>query len=410
MEKIDEIIPIFYVRGYDSPYTEGHIEIVRCMVRSLLSKSIKSLIFNYKYKTYDENLNYGVEDRTLPLTKFEQNIPLIDREELFHENRRSKVVYATLMETVLSLKFLLKERYMSRYCHCIVNMVNCFRYPRFLLKKFSPFPVVLQLFARKTAKRETTKMLIDKADVIVASSKSLAYYLQRKYNVDSPKIQTVYPPLDVDFYKPLDKGRSRSKLGLTKSDKVILYIGNLRKQRFPEDIILGLMNKLLETDSKTKLLVFSPQVKGNSERKTEIRAKANSLNLGQNVTINIRNLSEVEKKIIYSASDIFLFPPVESGEAVEPPLTVLEAISTGLPVVSSDVASIREVITDEVNGLIMPFRNDKLSFLAERISSLLEHDDERMKLSYNARQNVMEKLSPHNTCNRLIEIYRNLLD
>ena len=156
-------------------------------------------------------------------------------------------------------------------------------------------------------------------------------------------------------------------------------------------------------------MVFSPKNYENMKRRMEILAKASvRSDLLQNIEINVRNLSEIEKTMIYSASDLFLFPPLKSGEAVEPPLTVLEAMSCGLPVVSSDVTSIAEVITDKVDGSIIPFGTGDPAILEDQISSLLEDNHLRMAFSYNARRNVIEKLSLHNSCKRFMDIFRNL--
>lgn len=409
MGKIDNIIPIFYVRGYDPPYTEGHIEVVRSIVKALLLQNIRSVVFNYKYNIGFQNTEYNLKNgEDAGEVKFEQNIPLIDREAIFHQSIKSKIVYASLMETLAIPRFLSIERYMRRHGRCIVNVINCFRYPRIFAKKFSTSPVVLHVYTRETVMKNTIKMLLNRADLVITSSKSLACHLEKNYDIDKLKIQTMYPPIDTAVYKPLDKNQSRRRLGLKRPTKLLLYLGNLRKPRFPEDIILRLMKKLVKRDPKIRLLVFSPKNHENMKRRIEILAKASAFDLRQNVKINVRNLSEGEKSIIYSASDIFLFLPLKSGEAVEPPITVLEAMSCGLPVISSNVASISEIITDEVDGLITPFVNEDRSILGEQISSLLEDNKVKMELSYSARRTVIEKMAPHNSCKKLVEIFTSL--
>jgi len=407
--KKDSIIPIFYVRGYNPPYTEGHIAIVKGIVNALSLQNIRSVVFNYKY-------NVGFQDAECNLkngddageVRFEENIPLIERDDIFHQNVRLKIAYASLMETLATLRFLSLERYIRRHGRCIVNVINCFRYPRIFAKKLSASPVVLHLYTRKIIMKNSIKMLINRADLVITSSKSLAHHLEKNYNIDKLKIQTVYPPINTEVYKPVDKSQSRRRLGLKRSAKLLLYLGNLRKHRFPEDIILRLMEKLVKWDPRIELLVFSPENHDNMKRRIEILAKADTHNLQQNVKINVRNLSEIEKRITYSASDIFLFPPLRSGEAVEPPITVLEAMSCGLPVVSNNVTSITEVITDEVDGLIIPFGTGNPAILEEQISSLLEDNHLRMEFSYNARRNVIEKLSLHNSCKRFMDVFSSL--
>jgi len=407
--KINNIIPIFYVRGYNPPYTEGHIAVVRASVKALLLKKIRSVVFNYKYNIGLQNIECDPKnDQAAGEVKFEQYIPLIDREDIFHQSIKSKIVYASLMETLATPRFLSIERYMSRRGRCIVNLINCFRYPRILTKRFSDLPVVLHVYTRKTIMKNTIKMLIDRADLVVTSSKSLACHLEKNYDIDKMKIQTIYPPVDTELYKPNDKNQSRRRLDIKRTVKLLLYVGNLRKHRFPEDVILRLMKKLVKKDPRIKLLIFSPKNHENMKRRIEILAKASAFNLRQNIRINVRNLSEIEKSIVYSASDIFLFPPLISGEAVEPPIAVLEAMSCGLPVVSSDVTSITEVITDGVDGLIIPFGTADPAILEEQITSLLEDNHLRMEFSHDARRNVIEKLSLHNSCKRFMGIFRSL--
>ena len=409
MEKIDNILPIFYVRGYNPPYNEGHIEVVRNIVKALQLQNIRSVVFNYKYDVSFRNTEYSLKNgEDVDEVKFEQKIPLVDREALFHQSIKSKVVYAAFMETLAMPRFLSIERYLHRHRRCIVNVINCFRYPRIFAKKFSSLPVVLHYYTRKNMMKKTIKMLFNRADLVLTSSKSLACHLEENYGIDKLKIQTVYPPIDTAVYKPLDKSQSRRKLGLKRSAKLLLYLGNLRKPRIPEDMILRLMRKLVRRNPKVELLVFSPKNQENVKRRTEILAKASASNLRQNIKISVRNLSELEKSIAYSASDMFLFPMPNSREAIEPPITVLEAMSCGLPVISSNVASVSEIITDEADGLITPFVDENLSILEEQISSLLEDNKAKMKLSCSARRTVIEKMALHNSCKKLIDIFISL--
>jgi glycosyltransferase involved in cell wall biosynthesis len=407
--KITNLIPIFYVRGYNSPYNEGHIVFVRGMVRALLLQNVRSLVLNYKYNTGIQNAKYNLKnDEDAGVLKYEKNIPYIDRETIFHQNIKPKIIYASLMETLALPKFLSIEKGVSRSKYRIVNVINCFKYPRILAKKFSPSPVVVHVCTRKILMQNMIKMQIDKADMVITSSISLANHLEKNRDIEKLKIKTIYPSIDTEFYKPLSKSEARRRLGLRKSAKLLLYIGNLRKVRFPEDMILGVIKKLITRDPLIELLVFSPENQENVKRMKEILVKASPFNLRQNIRINVRNLSEIEKRLVYSASDIFLFLPLKSGEAIEPPITVLEAMSCGLPVISSNVASISEIITDQVNGLIMPSIDEGKSILEEQISSILENNKVKTDISNNARRTVIEKMGPHNSCKKLIEIFTSL--
>jgi len=399
LQRSSGFTPIFYVRGLNPPYTEAHIQVVNNIVKALLLQNIDSIIFNYRYKNH-QNPNEK---------KFEQNIPIVYRDEVFHGERKSVAVYSSLMETLATLKFLLIEKNLKfNGRHYVVNIVNCFRYPRVFAKEFLKTPIVLHFYMRKAMMGSLVNIIVDKADKIITSSKSVAHYIEKTYNISERKTEILYPPTDVNFYKPVDKNQARRKLGISEKDKVILYIGNLRRERFPEKIVLQVLQCLVKDNIKIKLLIFAPKTDENIRRSVEIKAKVKKLDLTANVKIKAEDLSEKEKSIIYGGSDVFLFPSLDPTVAVEPPLTVLEAMASGLPIVSNDMPSVREMITDEINGLIVPLKNAECSDLADRISPLLRDDEKITSLSFNARQTIVKKASFAHSCKKLIEIYSQL--
>jgi glycosyltransferase involved in cell wall biosynthesis len=56
-----------------------------------------------------------------------------------------------------------------------------------------------------------------------------------------------------------------------------------------------------------------------------------------------------EKKQIFMNSDIFLLPSYAEGQ----PVTILEAMAAGLPIIASNVGAIPDVVQDGKNGLII---------------------------------------------------------
>jgi glycosyltransferase involved in cell wall biosynthesis len=70
------------------------------------------------------------------------------------------------------------------------------------------------------------------------------------------------------------------------------------------------------------------------------------------------------------------------------PTSLLEALAVGLPVVTTNVGGIGEIITDGVNGLLVR-ANDPIG-LADRLIELVESPELAAKLSENAKQSVQE--------------------
>jgi glycosyltransferase involved in cell wall biosynthesis len=67
---------------------------------------------------------------------------------------------------------------------------------------------------------------------------------------------------------------------------------------------------------------------------------------------------------IYAAHDVFVFPSLVEGM----PLTLLEAMATGMPVVTTNTCGMADVVEDEVNGLLVPAADaEKLAGGIERL-------------------------------------------
>jgi len=371
------------------------------MIKALSSQNIESIIFNYRYDVIWPN------DQKCDEKRYEQKIPVVNREEVFHGGRKSVTVYSSLMEMLATLKFLLIEKNLeSKSDRYVVNVVNCFKYPRFFAKCFLKAPIVPHFYSRKAIRGELAKIIIDKADKIITSSKTVANYLEETYNVNKKKMEILYPPMNVNFYRPSDKNQARRMLRQSEEDEIILYIGNLRRNRFPEEIVLQTLYNLAKEDTKIKLLIFTPRNDENIKRALEIKTKAKKLNLMANIRIKVENLSEKKKHIVYVASDLFLYPSLDPTGAIEPPLTILEAMASGLPVISNDLPSAREIIHDGINGYLVSIRDEQDTGLAEKISELIGNSEIITKLSYNARKCIVEEMSYSNSCIKLINVYK----
>ena len=87
---------------------------------------------------------------------------------------------------------------------------------------------------------------------------------------------------------------------------------------------------------------------------------------------------------------------------------LLEAMSWGLPCVVSDIPGNCAVIDHEVNGFVVPFNNAVA--LAEAIVRLLKNPSLRSSLGSNARKKAESEYDVRRVTDRLIEIYRLVLD
>jgi phosphatidyl-myo-inositol alpha-mannosyltransferase len=83
-------------------------------------------------------------------------------------------------------------------------------------------------------------------------------------------------------------------------------------------------------------------------------------------------------------------------------MVLTRAFACAVPVVSSDIAGYRDVMTDETGLLVPP---GKPAALAEAVISLLEDEPRRQRLGAAARANVIERYSWDAIAGRLAEVY-----
>ena len=81
-----------------------------------------------------------------------------------------------------------------------------------------------------------------------------------------------------------------------------------------------------------------------------------------------------------SAFDLVVFPSLWEGT----PLTALEALAMGKPIVSTDADGLQDVLTADVDALIVPRRQP--AALADAIVDLAGDDQKRARLAASARQ------------------------
>ncbi len=107
---------------------------------------------------------------------------------------------------------------------------------------------------------------------------------------------------------------------------------------------------------------------------------------------------------ILAATDIFVLPSYREGIS----RVLLEAALMELPLVATDVPGCREIVINQVTGLLAPPRNSRA--LAGAIIDLIERPELRRQFGLNARQSVIQQYDLAKVASRLKEIYLSLLE
>lgn len=180
--------------------------------------------------------------------------------------------------------------------------------------------------------------------------------------------------VDTALFNPRRASRSeveriRSKHGLKRDDRMILYIGRLEKWA-GVDLILKCAKRLRQ--SKAKFLLVG---EGNIEL--------------QDSTPNVVCCGKVphETVVNYLAlADVVLVPMSQDplGQSASP-LKLFEAMAMGKPVIASNTQGIRDVISPQVNGVPLPFEE---TCWAETIADIIKNPALAARLGRNARKTI----------------------
>jgi len=224
--------------------------------------------------------------------------------------------------------------------------------------------------------------MLHRARKIIAVSHFTKWELTNYYKIPAHKIKVIHNGVDIKKFQPTaDKRKIKAELGFNPDDIAIVSVGRLyaRKGLFT---LIESMPAVVKRFPNAKFIISG---KGQSDEMNKLNSHAERLGVKNNI---IFTGYYPDKKLpkLYQAADVFAFSTFYEHH----PFAVLEALSTGLPVVTTTVGGIPETIKTGKNGfLVKPF--DEKAF-ADRILYLLEHKEFASEMGAAARKTVVEQL------------------
>jgi glycosyltransferase involved in cell wall biosynthesis len=104
----------------------------------------------------------------------------------------------------------------------------------------------------------------------------------------------------------------------------------------------------------------------------------------------------------YQHADAFVFPTLNDAFG----LVLLEAMASGLPVITTENSAGPDVIDEAIDGFVVPIRS--VEALKERLHWLYSHREEAQEMGRRARRKVEQQFTWNHYHQRLNQIYRQL--
>ena len=199
------------------------------------------------------------------------------------------------------------------------------------------------------------------------------------------------PGIGIDLEKiqnlKVDVKQKKTELGLPENIPVLLSVGELNKNKNHE-IVLQALNKL-----KVKNFIYL--ICGRGVLKEYLERKIQEFHLTNKVKLLGYRSDVIE---ILKIADLFIFPSKREGL----PVSVIEAMAAGLPVIASNVRGNRDLIEKE--NLFEPNDVKTLTSLIEKRFDVMENDEFRKETYTN-----LEQYSLTNVLKQMAEIYEEQL-
>lgn len=210
----------------------------------------------------------------------------------------------------------------------IVHDISFNFFPKFI--KFS------DLFFLKTL----IPLSIKRADRIIGVSKFTRDEIIKFYKTKPEKVEWIHNSISDDF---LSKEISENRLAEVRRkyqlpEKFILYVGTLQpRKNLP--MLVEAFAKIKADLGDMKLVIGGNRKAHNYDRRIDYAISANNL---QDEIIFPGFIDEADKSAIFQLAHAFAFPSLYEGFGIP----VLEAMSQGVPVICSDIPSLKEICQD----------------------------------------------------------------
>jgi N-acetyl-alpha-D-glucosaminyl L-malate synthase BshA len=231
---------------------------------------------------------------------------------------------------------------------------------------------------------------INKSDAVTSVSQNLKEDTQRLFRTKK-EIKVVPNFIDIDKYKITYKDCDRDLLALPE-ERVITHVSNFRPVKRIGDVIEIFYR--IQKELPAKLIMV-----GEGPERKEAEQLCNTLKIEDKVVF-LGNSSEVDK--ILSFSDLFLLPSKTESFG----LAALEAMASGVPVISSDSGGIPEVNIQGVSGFLSPV--GAVDEMAQNAINILR-DSKTLKVFKKGAQTTATKFDIHKIVPYYEAIYEEVL-
>lgn len=251
--------------------------------------------------------------------------------------------------------------------------------PAFLSKKLLGRPYVVcgqgsDVYLRSRVNDLVSKQVLKEARAVISLTNDMRNAAQ---SISQRDVSVIPNGVSLSSFDNLSPQPLRKILNISDEERVILFVGTLRPVKGVKYLIEA-MSIINHVDDRVRLLLV-----GGGEERGNLEILAKRLAVADKVNF-MGKVPHQKVPEFMSASDVFVLPSLSEGF----PLTILEAMASGLPVVASRVGGLPEIIQEGKNGFLTEPGNPK--DIAEKVLGVLGNSQLRRRMSSHNREKAKE--------------------
>lgn len=239
------------------------------------------------------------------------------------------------------------------------------------------------------------KAMIQNCDLVISHCKSMIKDLMTAYKIDKLPVSYIPPAVDSDYFVPSQN--------LADNSFIFGYVGTICYHK-GVDTIIDAFSKVCKKEKKSKLYLVGKDSKSKLINSCYDKFIKDIPQYVKNRIIYTGPVERLDLKKYYHIFDTFVIGSHHENF----PFTVLEAMSSGLPVIASNVGGIPEMIGEKkLNGFFESGDSDEL---ASQMIALINNSSRQRKAALYNRERILNNFTRDISANMCIKVYRKLLE
>ena len=234
-------------------------------------------------------------------------------------------------------------------------------------------------------------------DSIVCVSGGVRDYMMNYQKITPRRLTVIYNGIDTDRFSrnPETRKEYRKQLGISDGSPVVGIIARLNPIK-DHATLLKAFSKVSQTLPDAVLLIV-----GGGEMEDALVSQASALNITEKV-IFLGERNDIPG--LLNVIDVFVLSSLSEAHNV----SLLEAMSSELPVVATRVGGNTEIVDENVTGFLVPPKDSDT--LAVKIMDIIVTEEHKNNMGAKGRAKVLEKFTIDRMMNNYISLYKKLLN